>query len=208
MGNRAQVEKIRSVSLTVPSDRMGSFYPLLQQGLMVRIEVGVTLKDVLCRQLGLTPEYVEERIQTIFLNGKAVDDISRAVVMDGDTVALSAAMPGLVGATFRKGGFFAGLRLPITHKDGERASAEREGMLRVKLFNLLIDELGPQFLQHGVWIETEMLGDFLKAGAENFGRLCAAAETDGVPTDPDALLRMNWKELKGPIYLRVVAGDK
>ena len=42
------------------------------------------------------------------------------MVGHGDTLALSAAMPGLVGATMRRGGYFAGLRANISHRDQDR----------------------------------------------------------------------------------------
>lgn len=54
--------------------------------------------------LGLPHFYVEERIQTLLLNGLAVDDPDTAVLESGARLALSAAMPGVLGATLRRGG--------------------------------------------------------------------------------------------------------
>ena len=62
-------------------------------------------------------------------------------------LALSAAMPGLVGATLRRGGTYAAMRAAITRAAERGAAAAREEpLVRVKLFNLLIDELGPLLL--------------------------------------------------------------
>jgi hypothetical protein len=86
------------------------FFQLLQQGFAVKVQAGCSVKTLLCEQLGLSPEYLEERIQTIFLDGRPVDDVNSAIIEDGSTLALSAAMPGLAGATLRKGGYYAPMR--------------------------------------------------------------------------------------------------
>ena len=62
------------------------------------------------------------------LDGKPVDDIGAALVQDGSTLALSAAMPGLVGATLRRGGAYSSFRSAITyHETGERLRAGEGG---------------------------------------------------------------------------------
>jgi len=48
------------------------------------------------RATGLDEDYVTQRISTIFLDGKPVDDIDTLLVRDGAVLSLSAAMPGLV----------------------------------------------------------------------------------------------------------------
>jgi len=63
----------------------------------VPARVGLSVKKVLCEQWGISPEYLDKRVKTIFLNGNAVDDIDKAILQDGSTLALSAAMPGLAG---------------------------------------------------------------------------------------------------------------
>jgi len=87
------------LSLTLEPDKIHGFFPLLRQGFMVRARVGCSIKTMLCEQFGVSPEYMEDRIKTIFLDGKTVDDVDSAIIKDGSTLALSAAMPGLVGAT-------------------------------------------------------------------------------------------------------------
>ena len=64
-----------SLSLTLDPDKIQGFFPLLQRGFMVKVQIGCSIKTILCEQFGLDPEYVEDRIQTIFLDGKMVDDI-------------------------------------------------------------------------------------------------------------------------------------
>ena len=90
----------------VTPSRLRIFHFLLQQGLRIETPVGGSVQDFLIRQLGLNPEVIDEKIQTIFLNGKAVDDPGQAFLTDGASLALSGALPGLVGATMRRGGFY------------------------------------------------------------------------------------------------------
>ena len=59
------------------------FFPFLQNGFYVEINAGNIL-DTLCESCDLGREKVRQRIQTIFLNGKPVDDIGTAGVQDGD----------------------------------------------------------------------------------------------------------------------------
>jgi hypothetical protein len=60
-------------------------------------------------------------------------------------------MPGLVGATLRKGGYYAAMRAAITlaAEQGAPAAGGPVVEVQVKLFNLLIEELGPVLLAHG-----------------------------------------------------------
>ena len=97
---------------------MSSFVPLLQKGFQVRVQVGRSLKHLLCEQCGINPEYLTDRIQTIFLDGKVVDNVETTTVKDGAIIALSAAMPGLAGATLRTGGLLAAFRDGLTHEEG------------------------------------------------------------------------------------------
>ncbi len=59
----------------IKSESATSFFPFLQQGVIIKTKVGRSIKDLLLGHLNLSPEYVEARIQTVFLDGKAVDDL-------------------------------------------------------------------------------------------------------------------------------------
>ena len=125
--------------------------PLFQKGVQVEIETGDSLKSLLCDQWGLPSDYVMGRISTLFLDGKPVDDLETATVREGATLALSSAMPGLVGAVMRRGGYYAGIRSAITYQEGEAPAGHRRGKITVKLFNLLISEMGDLLLEQGFW---------------------------------------------------------
>ena len=84
--------------------------------MLVKVRVGESIRSLLSEQFGLTQEYVKNRIQTAFLNGKPVDDFDTAVVGEGSVLTLSGALPGLAGATLRKGGFFSSLRASLSYQ--------------------------------------------------------------------------------------------
>ena len=103
--------------LQLSRDMLPRLSPVFQKGFRVEIETGCTLESLLCDQWKLTHNYVMEKISTLFLDAKPVDDISNAWVAEGTVLALSSAMPGLVGAIMRRGGFFSPLREGITYRE-------------------------------------------------------------------------------------------
>jgi hypothetical protein len=72
-------------------------------------------------------------------------------------------MPGLVGATMRRGGFYAALRQGISHVLDSGTSANECGTVRLKLFNLLLAELGPLVLARGLLLEPYELNELLQS---------------------------------------------
>jgi hypothetical protein len=193
MGNSdgAAIEKqddaVSHISLTMGLELLVEFFPILQKGFGVMAMVPCSIKDLLCDQLGLSEAYVLERITTIFLDGKATDSIDEAIVKERSTIALSAAMPGVVGATMRRGSYYASMRSAITCTDGGKTGASKEGMVQVKLFNLLLTELGPEFLKGGVIMTRPELSDFLLHKPDFDWQGCKEALINGKPVDPACL---------------------
>ena len=182
-------------------------YPLLQQGFQVTATVGCDIRSLLCDQFGMMPDYLSDRISTIFLNGKPVDDVSSAVVNDGATLALSAAMPGLVGATFRKAGCLAAFRGSITYRKGDDADATcRDGTITLKLFNLLVAEMGPLFLERGIWINGDELKDYLRKRRSSIETMIERVEKDGHPVDPKTLTDPEWLSVETRVLLQTTGG--
>ena len=152
--------------------------PIFGAGFWVDTAVGVSIRDVLCRQLGVSDEYLDNRVQTLFLDGKPIDDVDVAVVPDGGVLTLSAAMPGLVGATFRKGGHLAAMRESITCGPGDDA-CELDGRVKIKLFNVVARELGSGFVRMGIRIPGEQACQFFQSRSTKFWGGCLEAELDG-----------------------------
>jgi len=184
----------KNLCLCLEDDLIPSFFQLLQKGFIVKAHVGCSIKTLLCEQLDLSPDYLEERIQTIFLDGKPVDDVNIATVKQGSTLALSAALPGLVGAMLRKGGYYAPMRDQISYREVTTSEPLQEGIIFLKLFNLTLKELGPTFLKRGVWINREDLSDFFKRQPDDFWSAFKAARVDGEKFDLDKLLDIRWAE--------------
>ena len=141
--------------------RILPFFPLLQTGVEIPIENSMSVQAILSEICGLTDAVIKDRIQTLFLNGNPVDDFTTATVNPGDTLALSAAMPGLVGATMRSAGKLACFRSSISHRSKPSQVNRSTGTVSLKLFNLMLKELGPGFLSRGVLISANKINDFL-----------------------------------------------
>jgi hypothetical protein len=168
--------------LTLKCDRGSAsrFLPLLSQGFRVACATGDTLEAVLGRELGITPDYLQERVQTAFFNGRPIDDLHSATVSDGATIALSAAMPGLAGAVLRRGGVYA----PMRGQSAETpAAAGGQQEITVKLFNMVARELGPGILEQGIRLSAAALRDFIERLGDVFRELCRGGEAGGRSLD-------------------------
>lgn len=162
--------------LTLQRAELGRFLAHLQRGVAVRLGAPRSVLAFLIEELGLTPEYVRQRITTVFLDGQVVDVLEDALLRQGSRLALSAAMPGLLGATLRRSGPYAAMRAEITRAADHELRTSTGGplIIQVKLFNLLVDELGPRLLARGVLFEreeVEALGYAVDAGPAAPGAL-------------------------------------
>lgn len=160
-----------------------------------------SIRQVLCHQIGVDPDYLDHRIQTVFLDGMTVDNVDTALLFPGSTLALSAAMPGLAGATLRKGGFYAALRAQISYDPSHKSTPSVEALFRLKLFNLVLKELSPLFLSYGIWIEGADMSALLHLIPDSIGGKCTAIELNG---DNVSWERLNSLDLFGKkIQLKV-----
>lgn len=171
--------RVNEVRLTVRACLVPSFFPLLQRGFTQKIQAGCSVRSLLSGQLGLSADYIENRIQTLFLDGKPIDDIDAATVRDGSSLALSSAMPGVLGATLRRGGYYSRMRSQITHVEGVEAPRRADGRIVVKLFNLTLRELGPLFLERGIRVDADVLKDFFGSRPDDWRDGCVEAAVDG-----------------------------
>ena len=183
------------------------FSSLLQRGFSVITTEGTNIKEFLCDHLGISPEYLNERIQSILLNGKPVDNPDMATLEDGSTLALSSSMPGLVGATLRKDSILASFRSTITYKEKNRAKHGTPAKVTVKLFNLVMKESGPYLLKQGIIVEKDELIGLLKNLPSSYWEGCKEIYLNGENVIPDKLLEKIESEGER-IFLQVISPEK
>jgi hypothetical protein len=164
---------------------------LLQDGFYVAgVASGTSVREFLTNVLGLEPDYIRGRIQSLFLDGKPVDDYDKAHVRDGSRLALSSALPGLVGATLRQGGLLASFRNTITYQE-TTAAASGNSLVHVRLFNLIMDEMGPMLLQKGMLVKAAVLRGFLAQNQDVAGS-SKKILLNTKPMDASSLLRNDF----------------
>ncbi|MBW1894150.1 MAG: hypothetical protein JRI91_10720 [Deltaproteobacteria bacterium] len=162
------MKKPIEINITLKKHAVQYFYLLLSKGFRIQFKPGCSIKNLLCQQLGFDETYVSRRIQTIFLNGKAVDNINTTVVSDKSTLALSAAMPGLAGAIFRTGSRYSAMRNSISYSAHEKQACEDSGLLELKLFNLVARETGEMILLRGILVNGKDLCSVIEEHSEVF----------------------------------------
>ncbi len=181
--------------LSVSADRLACFFPLLQKGFSIEVTLGRPIRSLLRDQLGVPEPYIDARIQTVFLDGKPVDDIDTALVREGSTLALAPAMPGLMGAMLRRGGYYAPMRSGITHRDDTVAQETQQGRIVVKLFGSALRDLGPMFLKRGVQIDAGDLAKVMRGLPD--GCLDRSDSTEALKEQKDVHLQVNAPPLSG-----------
>ncbi|HUI47021.1 MAG TPA: hypothetical protein VL122_13675 [Nitrospirota bacterium] len=196
------VKPILHLAFVVDEPLVSHFFMLLQQGVTVRSRVGQSVTTYLREEIGTSPATIE-KIQSVILDGKPVDDLDSAWIKDGSVLALSAAMPGLVGATLRRGGAYSLFRSAITYRETGQECFSGEGFVRIKLFNLLMAELGPNLLRKGVILRSE---EFLSSTAErskSFWEGCRRITLDGKHADVSMLQEASWLSGNDQIVLSI-----
>ena len=183
-------------------DDDSKFVSLLNGGFMIKAQMGESVQALLCDRLGLDKSYFDERIQTLFLNSKPVDDPATAAVKNNAVLALSAAMPGLVGATFRKGGKYRWMRGSISHPDDGEMTTGKTGWVTVKLFNLILKELGPFFLEAGIWLKGPTMQAFFAERTGSLADVIQSASWNGREIVPGSILKIAWPD--APVFIRIV----
>lgn len=176
---------------------------ILQHGVQVHTHINRTARQVLEEGFGIPREYVEDRIQTVFLDGMPVDDIDTAVVHDGARMGLAAALPGAAGIAMRRNSPYAALRGDITRK-AEVATQAEEGTITLLLFNLIMQEQGESFLKRGVtsvgWRIAKLLNEHPEHEALSIstaeGAMSRMDAGDWLQKNPEAQVRLRVEQSK------------
>ena len=150
-----------------------------------------SVRDFMVQALGLDPDYVEGRVATVFLDGRAVDDLDEQRLRPGACLSLSAAMPGVAGIVMRRSSPFKRMRAlellkdENVFEDKERQEGVASGVVEIKLFNFIAVEGGPVLLARGLGLTARRLASVL--GDTDFVSGVLRAEMDGAAMDPAAL---------------------
>ena len=182
------------LTIVVKDEIAPIFFQLLGHGFNLPVQTGCSVKELLCGQFGIAEDYLNERIKTIFLNAKVVDDAGSATVNEGSTLALSGAMPGLVGAILRSGGFYAPMRSQISYDRSKSLSQPGTGKITLKLLNLVVKELGPAFLERGIWFNGEKLQEFIRGHLAELTSGDATFELDGATVQANNIQELAWDD--------------
>lgn len=148
------------VELQVQPQSFHLFTTVLQSGIEIKTSEHVEMGAFLCELPGFTPDYITSTVETIFLNGTPVDDLHTHFSGEKPVLALSAAMPGLAGAIFRKNSIHSALRTR-TNVDACRGGSNDSITVTLKLFNSIAKTQGIFLLDQGVDIRAEKLHKFL-----------------------------------------------
>lgn len=174
---------IPEIRLTVDANNGAVFQELLAYGFKLHVQPGASLFDLLCYQVGIREIYLNDRVQTIFLNGQAVDDLRDEFVKDRSVIALSAAMPGLAGAVFRKNAILSPMRTIPRSKPkptpGQTHLTASSGYVTLKLFNLIASDLGVTFFKQGILINADHFIRFVKRRLARLQSVCRSLTING-----------------------------
>jgi hypothetical protein len=174
----APVPPIQHIRLIVEAGLISRFLKLTERGFKLQIKTGLTIRELLCQHLSISEDYVDNRIQT----------------ENGSRLALSAAMPGLVGITFRKGGFYAALRETISYTKTENPGFKGAGEIILKLFNMVAKELGPELLAKGIRIDGNAFQNFVLRNSADLKTACSSIHLNDVEIDAARLKEMKWED--------------
>lgn len=151
--------------ITVAESRLSLMRLVFGYGIRFEVPAGTRISDFLQQALCTDANYIQNRIQTLFMDGRAVDSPESEEIHSPCTLAVSAAMPGVFGAAFRKQGTYSGLRRhcgEIRQNQENRGKQGRIVVVTVKCFNQVAADLGDELLEAGVVMDISDFLDFWK----------------------------------------------
>jgi len=175
-----------TLSLEIVEEQIANLFLLLQNGFFVEACVGCTIENFFLDQLQLSPDYIQARIQGIFLDGKPADHIETAIIRDGARLTLSGTMPGLAGMALRRGPL-AVFRHGITHRETGDYKYTGKGFVQLKLLNLLMKGMGPGLLRKGIYINAADLASYLGNLPAEFWQGCKMVSINGGQVAPEMI---------------------
>ena len=119
------------IKLTMAPGEWRRWRPLLWQGFRLKVQVGVSVEDLLIGELGINREFVENKVRTVFLNGCPVDELSTAIVEEGSQIALGGSMPGMVGIAMQRHSPAGFVRQEITYPKAKTRRERKRGSIAI-----------------------------------------------------------------------------
>jgi hypothetical protein len=148
------------VEIRIRAGSIDRYTAIFQTGVSLVSPGTASIGAFLDRLPGFTIEYISNRVQTIFLNGSAIDDLETPFAGAHPVLALSAAMPGLAGAIFRRNSMHAALR-SANVQSPMPSEQPKTITVTLKLFNMIATEKGADILASGVGFTGAQFSDFL-----------------------------------------------
>lgn len=176
-----------AITLQLSQEGIDKFTALLQSGVEIETNAGEPLLQFLEKIPGFTPEYIDNEIQTIFLDGTAIDDVHAPLTDTETVIALSAAMPGLSGAIYRKNSIHSPLR-SVHHQYDTAKVDEKTISIYLKLFNSIARDRGAEMLRQGVTLKTSTMLTFLQTRPWLVDHIQAVTINDTPVANTDSLV--------------------
>jgi hypothetical protein len=151
-----------TVKLKVKKSAVLEFVKTLQGGFYIKSPEGISVMEFLTEICKVSNDYIVENVKTVFINQKPADKLDEVLIAPEMTCALSGAMPGLVGAMMRMGSFYSVLREGITYHNSGSGKTGNETLVKLKLFNKVLYDKGPEFLLRGIYADKNEFLNLLK----------------------------------------------
>lgn len=177
---------------------------LLQASFGLPVPGSLSVAEFLAGWLDL-PEETVTKVQSVFLNGSPVDDLETAMLDPDCTLALSAALPGLLGATLRRAGYYARLRESISYgRKADPATDHGPFVLRMRLLNMTGRDLAACVLDKGVVLLRDELRTFFARQPAGFWDGINGLELDGQQLDATAYHPQDWDECRAQVLTQIL----
>jgi len=160
-------------------DLTSRFMQELQKGFYISSFEGNTIYSFLTDSCGISDMYITSALKTVLVDGGPVDDIFNSKIKDGGVCALSGAMPGIVGAMMRIGSPYAAMRQSITAKNDEIIESGVEINFGLKLFNIILSDLGLEFLKKGILLDKQRIYELFNKPCDDIYSGCTEIILNG-----------------------------
>jgi uncharacterized protein (DUF2164 family) len=86
------------------------------------------------------------------------------------------------------------MRKRISHEESKSSSQVLSAKITLKLMNIVAKELGPIFLQQGIWLKGQTLREFIERRMDDLKAGCRACELDRKPIEFTSLQGIDWRD--------------